>query len=237
MKKIFILMLAVVFALSASACRESEKNSDIFIGEWKISGAQIGDQYIDSRLFIELGVNEFESFSLVLEPDGKAIISSEGQQQETDWQENENGVKVGGAKLEYRDEALWIDTEQGNLRLEKAGSSDEEIDGISWINKTASDYIVVLTTSGRVNKFSQLALPLSTRTKRGNKVIKLGKGDRIRLVCTATDDSILSVTGSSSGKLEIPVGEIPMGSSISSGTKLFSTRGNIILDANVTTRV
>ena len=121
--------------------------------------------------------------------------------------------------------------------LKVMGSSDEEIDGISWINKTASDYIVVLTTSGRVNKFSQLALPLSTRTKRGNKVIKLGKGDRIRLVCTATDDSILSVTGSSSGKLEIPVGEIPMGSSISSGTKLFSTRGNIILDANVTTRV
>ena len=142
MKKIFILMLAVVFALSASACRESEKNSDIFIGEWKISGAQIGGRYIDSRLFIELGVNEFESFSLVLEPDGKAIISSEGQQQETDWQENENGVKVGGAKLEYRDEALWIDTEQGNLRLEKAGSSDEEItDESSRFREEESDAI------------------------------------------------------------------------------------------------
>ena len=117
--------------------------------------------------------------------------------------------------------------------LKVMGNTDEEIDGLTALPKSFAGDILVLTASGKVNRFSQLALPLSSRTKRGNRVIKLGKGDKIIALYAVTANDTLVVNGSSSGTLTIPVAEIPQGSSVSAGIKLFSSRGNILLGSYI----
>ena len=117
--------------------------------------------------------------------------------------------------------------------LKVMGNTDEEIDGLTALPKSFAGDILVLTASCKVNRFSQLALPLSSRTKRGNRVIKLGKGDKIIALYAVTANDALVVNGSSSGTFTIPVAEIPQGSSVSTGIKLFSSRGNILLGSYI----
>lgn len=117
--------------------------------------------------------------------------------------------------------------------LKVMGNTDEEIDGLTALPKSFAGDILVLTASCKVNRFSQLALPLSSRTKRGNRVIKLGKGDKIIALYAVTANDALVVNGSSSGTVTIPVAEIPQGSSVSTGIKLFSSRGNILLGSYI----
>ena len=117
--------------------------------------------------------------------------------------------------------------------LKVMGNTDEEIDGLTALPKSFAGDILVLTASCKVNRFSQLALPLSSRTKRGNRVIKLGKGDKIIALYAVTANDTLVVNGSSSGTVTIPVAEIPQGSSVSTGIKLFSSRGNILLGSYI----
>lgn len=117
--------------------------------------------------------------------------------------------------------------------LKVMGNTDEEIDGLTALPKSFAGDILVLTASCKVNRFSQLALPLSSRTKRGNRVIKLGKGDKIIALYAVTANDALVVNGSSSGTVTIPIAEIPQGSSVSAGIKLFSSRGNILLGSYI----
>ena len=106
-------------------------------------------------------------------------------------------------------------------------SSDRKVDGISIIKNDTTD-IVVITEGGKINRFSPAALPLSTRGKAGVNVISLSKGDSIKAIYGLNiNDSIRIV--STNDKLSIPVKDIPEGSSISGGSKIFSTRGNSII--------
>lgn len=114
-----------------------------------------------------------------------------------------------------------------------------EVDGVTILpgstihaNSDNDGYIVVLTKKGKFNKFNQMGLALSTRAKKGNKVIKLSAGDRIFGVYYVTDNDILVITGSSS-TVEIPVQNIQTMSSISTGVKVFSTRGENIVKTTI----
>lgn len=104
------------------------------------------------------------------------------------------------------------------------------IDGVSVIYPDATD-IVVVTESGKVNKFDISALPTLSRNKVGSAVIKLGKTDKIKSIYGVNDHNTL-VIYASSGKIELPVKEITAGSSISAGAKV--TQGkDIVLDCEV----
>ena len=106
-------------------------------------------------------------------------------------------------------------------------TSDRKVDGISIIKNDTTD-IVVITEAGKINRFSPAALPLSTRGKAGVNVINLSKGDAIKAIYGLNvNDSVRIV--SQNDKLLIPVKDIPEGSSISGGSKIFSTRGNSII--------
>jgi DNA gyrase subunit A len=114
-----------------------------------------------------------------------------------------------------------------NTQGSRTMNTNESIDGISLINSNTTD-IVVVTEGGKINRFSPTALPISTRGRAGNNVIKLAKGDRIKTIYGLNArDSIRVVT--KNDKIVIPVVDIPEGSSISAGTKMISTKGDIIL--------
>ena len=99
-----------------------------------------------------------------------------------------------------------------------AMKTNEAIDGISVIYNGA-EYVVVVTKSGKFNKFNISGMKCSNRTKAGNSVIKLGKTDSIVNIYGVSDsDTIRCVT--ESGPVDIAVSDIPVQSSVSVGKKM-----------------
>jgi hypothetical protein len=77
-----------------------------------------------------------------------------------------------------------------------------------------------------------MALPATARNKAPSKVIKLGKGDTIQAVYGVNEKDSIRVV-SQSGTTEIKVSDLKVGSSISTGTKVLSTRGDMIVKTNI----
>ena len=112
----------------------------------------------------------------------------------------------------------------------KSISNDTLADGLSVITPDMTD-IIVVTTNGKANRFSPAALPYTGRYKAGTSVIKLGKNDSIKCIYGANVDRDIIRIITPEEKLEIPVSEIPAGSSVSSGTKII--KGSTVLKANI----
>ena len=93
-----------------------------------------------------------------------------------------------------------------------------DIDGMSVITRDTTD-IVVVTDKGKFNRFNISGLPISDRNKAGSKVIKLAKGDYIHNIFSCNSNYTLRVIRPDE-TLEINVADIPVGSSISAGTKM-----------------
>lgn len=112
-----------------------------------------------------------------------------------------------------------------------AMSSKEPIDGISVI-LPSSQYVVVVTESGRINKFAIAGLPSKKRNQAGSSVIKLSKTDSIVNIF-GVDDSMVIKVGTKTGMTTINVSDIPLGSSISAGQKMIPTKSDSILKVRV----
>ena len=108
-----------------------------------------------------------------------------------------------------------------------AMKTTDEIDGVSIIDPKSTD-IVVITESGRINKFDISGLPLADRYTAGNRVIKLGKTDSIVSIFSATDNNSIKVITKNT-VLDIPVKDISRTSSISPGTKMIPLKGDVIV--------
>lgn len=99
-------------------------------------------------------------------------------------------------------------------------NTKEPIDGLSVITKD-STYIVVISESGKINKFDATGLVCKKRNQAGSAVIKLGKTDKIHTIYGVNDSNILKII-TKTGPIEVNVSDIPVGSSISGGTKYAS---------------
>lgn len=113
-----------------------------------------------------------------------------------------------------------------NTKGLKSIGTDGEVDGLSLILKDTK-YILVLTEKGMVNKFSPAGLPLSTRGKRGSKVIKLKKGDNIKAIYSVDNNDIIRIT-TDALYADFKISDIPEGSSISEGVRLVGAKSNIL---------
>ena len=112
-----------------------------------------------------------------------------------------------------------------------AMNTNKKISGLSVILPDA-EYIIVVTNSGKINKYSISRLEVSNRYKAGTKVIKLGKTDSIFSIYGVNDDNILTVI-THNDTLTIPVRDIPILSSISGGTKMVNIKGDSIIRTKV----
>lgn len=112
-----------------------------------------------------------------------------------------------------------------------AMNTNNEIDGISAIDKTDTD-VVVITDSGKANKFSVSGLALGKRYMAGNSVIKLGKTEKIAAMFGTKDSYVINLITKNNSKLNIKVSDITRSSSISSGMKMLN-KTDIILKARL----
>lgn len=111
------------------------------------------------------------------------------------------------------------------------GGQHGPMEGMSIIytdEKNPSKYIIVITESGKINKFLVSGFTRSQRNKAGNKVIDLGRGDRIHSLFAVTDSNTVSLL-TTSGTIDVPVKDIPLGSSVSKGTKILSGKTDLII--------
>lgn len=112
-----------------------------------------------------------------------------------------------------------------------AMNTNTEIDGISAIDKTDTD-IVVITESGKANKISVSGLSCGKRYMAGNSVIKLGKSDKIAAIYGTKDSYVINLVTKNS-KVNIKVADIARSSSISAGVKLLPMKNDIILKSKL----
>lgn len=110
-------------------------------------------------------------------------------------------------------------------------NTNDPMEGMSIIYPEATD-IVVITRSGKLNRFMASGLNRSTRNKAGSSVIKIGKSDCIHSIYGVNEKNTLNIT-TTSEVIAIPVASIERGSSVSSGIKAVSTKSDIILKADV----
>jgi len=118
-----------------------------------------------------------------------------------------------------------------NTKGNRSMNTSDPIDGLALIGPDATD-IVVITETGRVNRFDSIALPCMARGRAGVSVIKLGKGDKIRAVygCKNTDTIRITTLEKS---YDIKVSEMKSASSIAPGEKMIPMKGDQILRCDI----
>ena len=153
-----------------------------------------------------------------------------------DQQDSVKSILFGTDKLElliYADNRIFHiqATEVPYLKRSTKGSKvSPNINAASGMNFLIpnSTHIVIVTRSGMVNKIPLVAVPLSRRGKAGQKVIKLSAGDLRFSVWSCTDQNVLVVNDGKTRK--VPVGQIPMGSTISRGNQMFNNPTRVKLE-------
>ena len=113
-----------------------------------------------------------------------------------------------------------------NASGSKAMNTTDEIEGLSVVYPD-TEYIVVVTANGKMNKFPISGLSAHGRAKSGNNVIKLDGSDSIISIYGASDVDRIRLT-TSEGVEDINVSDIKVKSGIAVGQKLMHLKGIVI---------
>lgn len=115
------------------------------------------------------------------------------------------------------------------------GGQHGPMEGMSIIytdHKNPTKYVIVLTESGKVNKFSAAGFERSQRNKAGSRVIDLGRGDRIKTIFGASDNNTLNIITTGSN-ISLPISQIQMMSSVSKGIKVTQSKNDVVIRASI----
>ena len=115
------------------------------------------------------------------------------------------------------------------------GGQHGPMEGMSIIytdHKNPTKYVIVLTESGKVNKFSVAGFERSQRNKAGSRVIDLGRGDRIKTIFGASDNNTLNIITTGSN-VSLPISQIQMMSSVSKGIKVTQNKTDVVIRASI----
>lgn len=133
---------------------------------------------------------------------------------------NNAEIVVYGSKKALRIDINDIPILKRNSRgCVSMSSKTTNVEGMSVMSKSFTDFVVI-TKNGYINRIIPDSVQKG-RSKAGSNVIKLGKTDNIVAVYGVNNNDILMNVIAPTGEIvEIPVMNIPAGSSISSGTKM-----------------
>lgn len=112
-----------------------------------------------------------------------------------------------------------------------AMSTTDDIDGASIIWRD-SQYLLVITKSGKANKIPAASLQTTKRYKAGSSVIKLGKTDSIYSIIPCNDTDIIEIT-TKQNKAEVAVKDIQVSSSISGGVQIIPIKSDSIVNTSL----
>ena len=122
-----------------------------------------------------------------------------------------------------------------NTKGSRAMSNVDSVDGICVLHNNCTD-IAVITESGKINRINIIhGIPNSGKGKSGSNLIKLSSGDSIVGVVSGNESDSIHIK-SVNGDTVIPFMNLKIGSSISAGDKILTTRGNKILHCYIEPR-
>ena len=122
-----------------------------------------------------------------------------------------------------------------NTKGSRAMSGAESVDGLCVIHNNCTD-IAIITQSGKINRINIIqGLPNTGRGKSGCNLIKLATGDTIAGVVSGNESDSIHIKCTDSDTV-IGFADLQIGSSISAGTKVLTTRGNKILHCYIEPR-
>ena len=104
----------------------------------------------------------------------------------------------------------------------------KDVDGMV-IATSNTDYLIVVTKSGKLNKIAIDSIPGMKMNKREFSIIRLSKTDAIQNILFANDGQTLEIRCFNSGIFEFPVSTIVLGSSITSGDKVLALKNDQII--------
>lgn len=110
-----------------------------------------------------------------------------------------------------------------NTKGSKSVYNADTVDGLCVIDQTKSD-IVVVTETGRVNRIPIVSLPISA-PKKGFNVVKLSSTDKINTIVAGNESNVVCIK-TLKNYYEIPVMQLQIGSSISTGEKLIPMKAD-----------
>ena len=110
-----------------------------------------------------------------------------------------------------------------NTKGSKAIYNADTVDGLCVIDQSKSD-IITITESGKINRIPIINLPINAN-KKGFNVIKLGSNDKIAGVVSGNDSNTICVK-TMKNFYEIPVSQLKIGSSISTGEKVIAMKSD-----------
>lgn len=113
-----------------------------------------------------------------------------------------------------------------NASGSKAMSTNSPIEGISVVYPK-TQYIIVVTEKGKINKFKTSAMTPHDRGRSGINVIKLHQGDSIKSIFGANDNDIIRIITSETA-VEVPVNAIKERSPVAAGDGISGLKGTII---------
>lgn len=115
-----------------------------------------------------------------------------------------------------------------NTKGSKAMTNVDHVDGMCVIHNNCTD-IAVITASGRINRINILqGIESNGRGKNGSNLIKLSSGDSIASILSGNENDIIHIKCTNTDTI-IRFSDLKIGSSISAGDKVFTTRGNKII--------
>ena len=110
-----------------------------------------------------------------------------------------------------------------NTKGSKAIYNADTVDGLCVIDQSKSD-IITITESGKINRIPIINLPINAN-KKGFNVIKLGSNDKIAGVVSGNESNTICVK-TMKNYYEIPVSQLKVGSSISTGEKVIAMKAD-----------
>lgn len=122
-----------------------------------------------------------------------------------------------------------------NTKGSRAISNVDSVDGMCVIHNNCTD-IAIITESGKINRISIInGLPNAGKGKSGCNLIKLSSGDSIAGVVSGNENDSIHIKSTNSDNI-IKFADLQIGSSISAGIKVLTTRGNKILHCYIEPR-
>lgn len=110
-----------------------------------------------------------------------------------------------------------------NTKGSRAMYNADTVDGLCVIDQSKSD-IIVVTDSGKINRIPIMSLPMNSN-KKGFNVIKLGTTDKVNSIMSGNDSNIVCCK-TLKNYYEIPVSQLKVGSSVSTGEKMIPVKAD-----------
>lgn len=124
MKKWITVFLALVMAITVTACSKSEKNIDL-CGTWKVDCIEYDGAKFSVEEWRIAEDEDLSSFYIVFKDGGKAYIYEDGYGELVNWLKSEDSVMIDGEICSMVDEMICLDYYGDKLFLKKTSDSQE----------------------------------------------------------------------------------------------------------------